>query len=129
MIDLDIVSKWLDTRKRKLKETLVKSYNKNIDYVVRKEKTGKISKINKEIILLTPDCFKRMCLLSRTKKAEEVRTYYLELEKLLNNYKNYIIDGLQKTVEIFENNQKEVPSSLCELASLSPKGITRYQRM
>jgi len=70
-----------------------------------------------------------MCLLSRTKKAEEVRTYYLELEKLLNNYKNYIIDGLQKTVEIFENNQKEVPSSLCELASLSPKGITRYQRM
>ena len=34
MIDLDIVSKWLDTRKRKLKETLVKSYNKNIDYVV-----------------------------------------------------------------------------------------------
>jgi len=129
MIDLDIVSKWLDTRKRKLKETLVKSYNKNIDYVVRKEKTGKISKINKEIILLTPDCFKRMCLLSRTKKAEEVRTYYLELEKLLNNYKNYIINGLQKTVEILENNQKEVPSSLCELASLSPKGTTRYQRI
>ena len=86
IIDLDIVSKWLDTRKRKLKETLVKSYNKNIDYVLKKEQTGKISKINKEIILLTPDCFKRMCLLSRTKKAEEVRTYYLELEKLLNNY-------------------------------------------
>ena len=88
MIDLDIVSKWLDTRKRKLKETLVKSYNKNIDYTLQKEKTRKISKTNKEIILLTPDCFKRMCLLSRTKKAEEVRTYYLELEKLLNNYKN-----------------------------------------
>jgi hypothetical protein len=46
MIDLDIVSKWLDTRKRKLKETLVKSYNKNIDYVVKKEKIGKISQIN-----------------------------------------------------------------------------------
>ena len=106
MIDLDIVSKWLDTRKRKLKETLVKSYNKNIDYILRKEKTRKISKINKEIILLTPDCFKQMCLLSRTKKEEDVRTYYLELEKLLNNYKDYIIEGLQKTVEILENNQK-----------------------
>ena len=112
MIDLDIVSKWLDTRKRKLKETLVKSYNKNIDYILQKEKTGKISKTNKEIILLTPDCFKRMCLLSRTKKAEEVRTYYLELEKLLNNYKDYIIEGLQKTVEILENNQKEVPKNI-----------------
>jgi phage anti-repressor protein len=112
MIDLDIVSKWLDTRKRKLKETLVKSYNKNIDYILQKEKTGKISKTNKEIILLTPDCFKRMCLLSRTKKAEDVRTYYLELEKLLNNYKDYIIEGLQKTVEILENNQKEVPKNI-----------------
>lgn len=112
MIDLDIVSKWLDTRKRKLKETLVKSYNKNIDYILQKEKTGKISKTNKEIILLTPDCFKRMCLLSRTKKAEEVRTYYLELEKLLNNYKDYIIEGLQKTVKILENNQKEVPKNI-----------------
>ena len=112
MIDLDIVSKWLETRKRKLKETLVKSYNKNIDYILQKEKTGKISKTNKEIILLTPDCFKRMCLLSRTKKAEEVRTYYLELEKLLNNYKDYIIEGLQKTVKILENNQKEVPKNI-----------------
>ena len=112
IIDLDIVSKWLETRKRKLKETLVKSYNKDIDYIIKKEKTGKISKTNKEIILLTPDCFKRMCLLSRTKKAENVRTYYLELEKLLNNYKDYIIEGLKKTVEILENNQKEVPKNI-----------------
>ena len=112
MIDLEIVSKWLNTTKGKLKETLVQSYNKNIDYIIKKEKNGKVSKSNKEIILLTPDCFKRMCLLSRTKKAEEVRTYYLELEKLLNNYKDYIIEGLKKTVEILENNQKEIPKNI-----------------
>ena len=45
--------------------------------------------------MLTPDCFKRLCLLSRTKKAEEVRTYFLELEKLIGNYKDYIINGLK----------------------------------
>jgi hypothetical protein len=67
IINLDIISLWLDTRKRKLKETLTKSYNKNIDYIIKTENDGKISKSNKEIILLTPDCFKRMCLLSRTK--------------------------------------------------------------
>jgi phage anti-repressor protein len=50
-----------------------------------------------------------MCLLSKTKKAEEVRTYYIELEKLLNKYKDYVIEGLKKTVKILENNQKEVP--------------------
>ena len=38
-----------------------------------------------------------------------MRTYYLELEKLINNYKNYIIKKLQHTVNILENNQKEIP--------------------
>jgi len=109
IINLEVVAKWLDTKKGKLKETLINSYDKNMDYIIKLEKEGKISRHNKEIILLTPDCFKRLCLLSKTAKAEEVRTYYLELEKMLNNYKNYIIDGLKKTVNILENNQKEIP--------------------
>ena len=112
IINLDLISFWLETRKSKLKETLLNSYNLNIDYKISKEKEGKISKSNKEIILLTPDCFKRLCLLSRTKKAEQIRTYYLELEKLINNYKNYIIEALQNTVNLLENNQKEIPSNI-----------------
>jgi hypothetical protein len=61
---------------------------------------------------MTPDCFKRMCLLSKTNKAEEVRTYFIELEKLILNYKNYIIEGLTKTINILENNQKEIPQKV-----------------
>jgi hypothetical protein len=57
--------------------------------------------------MLSPDCFKRLCLLSKTKKAEAVRTYFIELEKLIDNYKDYIIDGLKNTIKILENNQKE----------------------
>ena len=106
-INIEIIAKWLNTQKGKLKETLLNTYTKNIDYKISKEKEGKISKSNKEIIMLTPDCFKRLCLLSRTKKAEEVRTYFLELEKLIGNYKDYIIDGLKNTINILENNQKE----------------------
>lgn len=53
-----------------------------------------------------------MCLLSKTHKAEEVRTYFLELEKILDNYKNHIINGLKNMVELLENNQKEVPSNI-----------------
>ena len=112
IINLEIISKWLNSEKGKLKKTLINSYNQDIDYKISKEKEGKISKSNKEIILLTPDCFKRLCLLSRTKKAEQVRTYYLELEKLINNYKNYIIEALQNTVNLLENNQKEIPSNI-----------------
>ena len=51
-------------------------------------------------------------LIIKNKKAEDVRTYYLELEKLINNYKNYIIKGLQTTVNILQNNQKEIPNNI-----------------
>jgi phage anti-repressor protein/predicted GIY-YIG superfamily endonuclease len=127
---LEIVAKWLDTKKGKLKETLIKSYDKNIDYIVKLEKEGKVSRHNKEIIYLTPDSFKRLCLLSKTAKAEEVRTYYLELEKMLNNYKNYIIKGLKNTVEILENNQKEIPKNTNGVVYIlrSPKDIDGIYR-
>ena len=130
IINLEIVVKWLDTKKAKIKETLINTYNKNIDYKISKEKEGKISKSNKEIILLTPDCFKRLCLLSKTKKAEEVRTYYIELEKLLNNYKDYVIEGLKKTVKILENNQKEIPKTSKGVIYIlkSPKDIDGIYR-
>ena len=41
----------------------------------------------------------------------EVKTYFLELEKLINNYKNYIIEALQSTVNLLENNSK-VPQKI-----------------
>ena len=46
-INIDTIAKWINTRKRKLKETLVNTYTKNIDYKVTMEKEGKISKSNK----------------------------------------------------------------------------------
>ena len=37
-------------------------------------------------IMVTPDCFKDICMLSQTEKAKEVRTYYKTVEKLLMDY-------------------------------------------
>ena len=107
VIDLDNVAKWLKTTKAHLKETLSKTYTKNFDYKITKQKIerGRPS----ESIKLTPNCFKRLCMLSRTKKAEEVRTYFIELEKHIDKYKNFIIDALNKKVGILENNQKHIP--------------------
>lgn len=104
IINIEIVAKWLNTKKAHLKETLVRSYIKNIDYKTSKaESTGGRPG---EIILLTPECFKRLCMLSRTKKAEEVRSYFIEIEKHLDKYKNHVIDTLNKKVNILENNKK-----------------------
>ena len=46
--------------------------------------------------------------MSKTNKGEEVRTYFIEIEKLMNKYKNYIIEGLNKRIQILENNQKPI---------------------
>jgi phage anti-repressor protein len=104
VISLDIVAKWLKSTKGHMKDTLKNSYIKNIDYKIKKgESTGGRPSEN---ILLTPDCFKRLTMSSKTKKAEEVRTYFIQLEKHIDKYKNYIIEGLNKEVKVLKNNQK-----------------------
>jgi phage anti-repressor protein len=107
IINFDNLVKWLNMRKDNLKKTLIASYIKNIDYKIKKIKSSNAGK-PKEEILITGDCCKRLCMLSKTQKAEEVRTYFIEIEKLINKYKNYIIDALNKKVNILENNQKPI---------------------
>ena len=45
---------------------------------------------------------------SKTLKAEEVRTYFIEIEKHLDKYKNYIIEGLNNRINKLETNQKPI---------------------
>ena len=49
---------------------------------------------------------KRLTMMSRTKTAEEVRLYFIQLEKHIDKYKNYIIEGLNRQVNTLKNNQK-----------------------
>lgn len=107
IINFDNLVIWLDIRKDSLKRTLIDSYIINIDYQITKIKSTKAGK-PKEEILITSDCCKRLCMMSKTEKAEEVRTYFIEIEKLMNKYKNYIIEGLNKRIQILENNQKTI---------------------
>jgi len=107
IIQFDKLVNWLKIRKDSLKRTLIDSYIRNIDYKIIKIKAGTVGKPREEIFL-TADCCKRLCMLSKTKKAEEVRTYFIHIEKLMNKYKNYIIDGLNKKISILENNQKPI---------------------
>jgi phage anti-repressor protein len=88
VIDLEVLAKWLKAEKKHLKETLSNTYINNIDYKVSKKEINTGGR-KSELILLTPDCMKRLCMSSRTKKAEEVRTYFIELEKHINKYKSF----------------------------------------
>jgi phage anti-repressor protein len=105
IIDLHLVAKWLRIRKDTLKITLVRSYTKNVDYTISKKSLTTAGRPS-ETILISISCFKRISMNSNTEKGGEVRNYYEQIEKLLNKYKDHIIESLQKQVGILENNQK-----------------------
>lgn len=105
VIDLEIVSIWLDVNNYELKKTLIKSYKKNVDYkLVRGQplassKHGGNNKINAYI---TVDCFKMLCMRSNSKKADLVRKYYIKIEELIDEYKQFIIDAQANEINKLE---------------------------
>jgi len=105
-INIDAITKWFAIRKDTIKDTLVNSYKENIDYKIKINKIIGQKGNPSETILLTPKCFKLMAMQSKTKKAIEVREYYYELEQVIDQYKEYIIKGLEDKIKTLENNQK-----------------------
>lgn len=118
-IDLEKISKWFKIKRGTIKDTLTRSYKKNVDYkIIKPTKNFKTSKTNikknntgkvgapKEIILLTPKCFKMVAMQGKSEKSSEVRNYYYELEELVERYKNHINDSMTKKIKQLENNQK-----------------------
>ncbi len=72
VINLENVAKWLKTNRKELKKTLLRSYIKDVDYVIIKKQTkGRPY----EETFITSECFKRLCMLSRSEKAEQVFTF------------------------------------------------------
>ena len=78
VIDFDNIAKWLLLRKDSLKRTLVETYRKDIDYKITIRKSNTAGRPS-ESIFLTPDCFKRICMLTKSSKGEEVRSYYIQI--------------------------------------------------
>jgi phage anti-repressor protein len=106
IINLELVSKWLNMRKDNLKTTITRSYIKDVDYKILNDISNTKAGRPQETILISTSCFRRLCMSSNTKRGKEVRQYYEKIELLLNKYKNHIIENLEKRVSILENNQK-----------------------
>jgi hypothetical protein len=67
-INLEIVVQWLHAVKKNLYETLKNSYDEHFDYKIlpRKKYDKKWGGQNKKTIMLTSECFKRLCIRSNT---------------------------------------------------------------
>ena len=83
-INVDLTLKWLgNIRRDHVKENLLKDYTENIDYIILKEETGKKPR---EIIMLSVDCFKLLCMNSHTDLSKQVRRYFMIMEAIAKEY-------------------------------------------
>lgn len=109
-VDLDAISKWLHVRKDNLMATLKASYTAGVDYEVIKKPsphiTSKYGRNAYKQVLLTPDCFKRLCMRSKGKTSEDVRSYFIQVEALVMKYRNHMMKGMQEDIERLESNMR-----------------------
>lgn len=87
-IDLDKLWTWLGfTQKKSAKQLLEKHFIKGQCYIVQKdnsfERSGNKGGHNNEVILMSVETFKHMCMMCKTAKGGTVRKYYTKLEHLL----------------------------------------------
>lgn len=108
VINFTLICNWLDVKKENLKRILVSKFEKDYDYTEEKlTKTSLKTKANNYIeIKITPQCFKELCMLSQTKKAKDVRKYFLEMEKLVRQFHEDIQKKILKQVGKLKTNQK-----------------------
>jgi len=105
VIDMSNVWKWIGfSRKDHCKTLLEKHFIKDIDFKIIKigeennapatSGAGSSNKnlggagLNKETILMNVNTFKKLCLKSNTKKADEIHDYFIKLEETLQEIVN-----------------------------------------
>ena len=108
LIDSEILRKWLKISiKQDFVNTIKNSYKINVDYKLEKIKKSEGSGgHNREVITLTPEATKKICLLTKSKVGNDVRQYFIDIELAFYKFKNHIIESLNKKIKQLENNQK-----------------------
>ena len=88
-ISLDDIVKWLDVSPHGIRTTLERSYQLGIDYVsnVVHSKNGR----HKYDIYISNDCFKQLCLKTKSKHGDLIRKYFIIVEKM---YREYMLSSI-----------------------------------
>lgn len=107
VIDFDKVVLWLDVIKGNLVAVLKREFDDGDGYItttkIKKRSTGATT-YNE--ILLTPDCFKMLCMISSSNNAKLVRHYFLEMEKIVKKYYKEQNTTKDKEIEQLKINQR-----------------------
>ena len=120
VIDLDTVWKWIDFKQKvKAKTMLEKHFILNKDYTKTLSLTGKQPNQpkggqNKEIFMLNIETFKKFCLKTGTKKADEIHDYFIKLENIMFEVIEDDCIELKKQLEDQKQNIKKEKEELKE---------------
>lgn len=110
-INLETAAEWLNIRRDNLKRLLLGlGFEEGSDYIIEIKKilrNNAPGSSNKEIITLTPECFKELCMASNTDRGKQVRRFYLATESLVLDYYNDIQMVKEKKLEICEEHRKK----------------------
>jgi len=125
VVDFDNVWKWTGfSRKDPAKRLLEKYFTKDTDYIINLAappiggaaiKGG--SGLNKETILLNINTFKKFCMKTGTKKADEIHDYYIKLETLLQETMNEENSELREQLTKKEEDNKKIQERLDNFAN------------
>ena len=113
-IDLGKLAFWLEVRKEHLKDLLKSNFNENEDYMTELKNLNDNGKgkgkggNNKKMVLLTYTCAKMLCMISKTPKANIIRKFYIDLEKLIITYKDSIVKDLNNQLGIKVSNKETI---------------------
>jgi hypothetical protein len=118
IIEFDSVWKLLGfSRKDHCKVVLEKFFEKDVDYKINLQESNIAPEVtgakkerggyNKEQILLNISTFKRLCLKSNTKKADNIHDYFIKMEEILQEVINEESNELKNQLIEKENLLKE----------------------
>ena len=107
VISVDMYVLLMKQDRKNVLQTLRSSYVLGIDYLEHaRPKSHSHGGHGGKDVLLTPDCFKRLCMRSKTANSEVVRTYFLRMESLSRMYFGAKSTKLQTNVQVLLNNQR-----------------------
>jgi phage anti-repressor protein len=107
LISSNTLQSWLKIKSRKdFHDTIKRSYIIDRDYIIVKANAKGIGRNNEKIYMLTPDCAKMLLQSTRSPKGDEIRMYFISIERMLYKYKDIVIKQLQKELKKSQNNMK-----------------------
>ena len=125
VVEFSNIWEWLGySRIDNCKKVLVNNFIQNVDYIIKLPTVNEINNNEsrkKECILLTVECFKRLCLKSRTDKADKIHEYYIKLEKIITNL------IIEQSEELYKQ-LLEKDNKISELEDEKKFDLTTYER-